>query len=343
MYIYPFILPLNYEQFTHGSKNIFLVDMRREKCFPLCELAEKGIEKFLREGKKVAILTHRKGYSSGKMCHDCGHIPMCTHCDIAIAYHQGVDKKYFGLCHICKRQYEVHPTCDNCGSASIDRYGIGSQQLQEMIEHRRRIKPCVIESESVNSPAKITKLYHTIAECKLVIGTSLLTQPIHGISFDLIVVAQADVGLHFPDYAANRNNYLLLSSLFTKHATSTFIVQTYTPDHYVIRRACAFDEEGFRHDELERRKEGNYPPFTQMCVVMYKHEIEGRLYTSIHKLYQELLFLKETYNRDDLELYATPPTIYKVYGKFRYNIILKGRDVRAFMDIAYSKLQMHSR
>lgn len=342
-YLSRFPFQLNYEQFSHTDKNIFLVDMRREKCFPMCELAEKGIEKFLREGKKIGILTHRRWYSSGKICHSCWHIPLCTHCDIAIAYHQGVDKQYFGLCHICKRQYAVQNTCDACHSSDIDRYGIGGQQLQELIEQRRGVTPCVIESDKVNSPAKITALQQRLSASQLIIGTSLLVQPIKDIVFDLIIVAQADVGLHFPDYSANRNNFLLLYSLFTAHATPTFIVQTYTADHYVIRHACQLDEQWFREQELRKRKQWNYPPFTQLCVLLYKHEIEGRLYTSVHKLYQELLFLKETYGREDLELYATPPTIYKVYGKFRYNIILKGSDLRAFMDIAYSKLQMHSR
>jgi len=76
-------------------------------------------------------------------------------------------------------------------------------------------------------------------------------------------------------------------------------------------------------EELAQRQEMQYPPVTQMCVLLYKHEIEGRLYTSTHKLYQELLYLRDQYEMTDLEIYATPPMIYKMYGKYRYHIILK--------------------
>ena len=76
-------------------------------------------------------------------------------------------------------------------------------------------------------------------------------------------------------------------------------------------------------EELTQRQEMQYPPVTQMCVLLYKHEIEGRLYTSTHKLYQELLYLRDQYEMTDLEIYATPPMIYKMYGKYRYHIILK--------------------
>ena len=75
--------------------------------------------------------------------------------------------------------------------------------------------------------------------------------------------------------------------------------------------------------ELAYRKEHNYPPFTQMCVLLYKHEKEKNLHTIINKLYQELLFLRSKYDMEELEIYATPPLIYKKFGKFRYNIILK--------------------
>ncbi len=56
---------------------------------------------------------------------------------------------------------------------------------------------------------------------------------------------------------------------------------------------------------------------------MYKNEIEERLYTQVDKLYKELLYLKEKYELNDLVIYSTPPLVYKVFGKYRYNIIIK--------------------
>jgi hypothetical protein len=45
----------------------------------------------------------------------------------------------------------------------------------------------------------------------------------------------------------------------------------------------------------------------------------------------------------DLEIYSTPPLIYKMFGKYRYNIILKGKEVRNFMDIVYTKLNLNTK
>jgi len=80
-----------------------------------------------------------------------------------------------------------------------------------------------------------------------------------------------------------------------------------------------------------------------MCLLLYKNEIEERLHTSVNKLYQELLFLKEQYEMKDLELYTAPPMVYKMFGKYRYTIVMKGSQLRQFMDIVYSKLDMAKR
>lgn len=91
------------------------------------------------------------------------------------------------------------------------------------------------------------------------------------------------------------------------------------------------------------RKESHYPPFADLCVILYKNEIEERMFSKVDALYKELLYLKEKYQMLGLEIYSTPPLIYKMFGKYRYNIILKGKDLKNFMDIAYTKLKMASK
>jgi hypothetical protein len=45
----------------------------------------------------------------------------------------------------------------------------------------------------------------------------------------------------------------------------------------------------------------------------------------------------------DMEIYTTPPLIYKVFWKYRYNIILKWKEVRNFMDVVYTKLSLNKK
>lgn len=336
---------MNYTQYIQWSKNIFLVDMTRERTRPFSELVTKWITKYLKDGKNILIINNKKWRSSWVMCHDCGHIPYCTQCDIAIAWHKDQHDKMFGICHICKAHYTLDVQCPECQSYEIQLYGMGNQQLVDHIRQEFSITPLLIQAEIANSPNKIKKLIATIKTNtpQIIIGTSLLTSMSDSWKPDMVIAVSADLWLHSPHFAASRHNFCFLSDIITQHSCEQFLLQSYNTEHRSIHLACKGDTETMQSETLAVRKKQKYPPITQMCTLMYKHEIEDNLYTSTHKLYQELLYLREQYEMDDLEIYATPPMIYKMYGKYRYHIILKGSDLRQYMDIAYSKLKIYSR
>jgi primosomal protein N' (replication factor Y) len=120
-------------------------------------------------------------------------------------------------------------------------------------------------------------------------------------------------------------------------------VQTFNTDHYSIRNACKLDEEGFYREEYAFREKYHYPPYADLCIILYKNEIEERVFNKIDTLYKDLLYLAQKYQMQALEIYSTPPLIYKMFGKYRYNIILKGKEVRNFMDVVYTKLNLNAK
>jgi hypothetical protein len=50
-----------------------------------------------------------------------------------------------------------------------------------------------------------------------------------------------------------------------------------------------------------------------MCLILYKDEIEEKLYRKVDQLYKELLYLQEKYQLKEMEIYTTPALIYKVF------------------------------
>ncbi|MDR0283101.1 MAG: hypothetical protein LBI53_07645 [Candidatus Peribacteria bacterium] len=172
----------------------------------------------------------------------------------------------------------------------------------------------------------------------------MLSQPIEDYNFDVIIFLNADMGLNIPDYNANEKNFLLLYETFQKHqSTTNFIVQSFNPNQYSIRCACKQDKEEFYTIENAFRQQHHYPPFADLCVLLYKNEIEENVFKKVDQLYKELLYLAEKYQMKKLEIYSTPPLIYKMFGKYRYNIILKGKEVRNFMDVVYTKLNLSAK
>ena len=115
------------------------------------------------------------------------------------------------------------------------------------------------------------------------------------------------------------------------------------PDHHSIRSACKLNKSDFFAKEYKFRKQYSYPPFWELCLILYKDEIEQKLFNKVDQLYKELLYLQEKYQLKELEIYTTPPLVYKIFWKYRYNIVIKGKEVRNFMDIVYSKLQLNKK
>ncbi len=349
---------MNYEHFKHkvqnsqnssstqiqkGEKNIFLVNMNKEEEWNYSELVQKWIKKTLNNKGRVAIIVNKKGYSSGVICKSCGTIPQCKNCSVSISYHKLESWEKIWLCHICKTQYNLLTHCESCNGDVVQEYGQGIQQVAERCEQHFKTKTAIIETKTANSPKKIEKIKTAVNDCQIIVATSLINAPMQDITFDLIIFLDADIGLNIPDYNANKHNFHFLYDTFTNHQTKNFIVQTRNPYQESIRYACKLDIEGFTTFDNAFKQQYNYPPFADLAIIMYKDEIEQKLFNKVDTLYKELLYLKEKYQMKELEIYSTPPLIYKIFGKYRYNIILKGQKTRDFMDIVYSKLNLQKK
>ena len=336
---------MNYEQFKHADKSIFLVDMTRELDNHFSELVKSALNKQITQQKKVWIIVNKKWYAPGLICTKCWHIPNCSRCSVPISFHQQANEELIWLCHICKMQYNFPTHCEKCGETTVKTYGLWTQQIAQRIESEYKVRTALVDSDNANSPTKVKKLMANIIENQpqVVIWTSLLCQPIKNYPLDMVIFLNADLWLNIPDFNVGEKNFHLLFEAFSKHDCQNFIVQTFNPEQYSIRNACRMDENRFRDEENQFRKTNNYPPFADLCVILYKNEIEERVFTKVDQLYKELLYLAQKYEMKDLEIYSTPPLIYKMFGKYRYNIILKGKEVRNFMDIVYTKLDLNAK
>lgn len=334
---------MNYEHIKKNWKNIFLVNLKEEKNKIFSEIVVKSISKHIKENKNITILVNKKWFSTWSICNQCWYIPKCKNCDISISYHLNPYWEQFWICNICKTHYENFSICPNCKSTETKWYWYWTQQIQKNIKEIFWKNSILIESEKVNSQSKIEKVRQDLKMSNIFIWTSLLTTPSIDIKSDLLIIMNADVGLNIPDFNSNWRNFQFIYEALQNYDCKNFIVQSYNPDHFSIRNACQMDISNFRQIELKNRQTFLYPPYTQMCVIMYKDEIESKMFNKVNTMYQELLFLKEKYWTKDLEIFSTPAMIYKMFWKYRYNIILKSTQLRNFMDIAYSKLKISSR
>ena len=118
-------------------------------------------------------------------------------------------------------------------------------------------------------------------------------------------------------------------------------IQTYNPDHYIFEYVRRHDYLGFYHQELKFRREFEYPPFTRLVHIL----IQGNSETGVREKALEIgnLLSQEREKRNLASSLAllgpVPAPISKIKGRYRWQILLKGKDPRMLHQISAWVLQ----
>ena len=247
-----------------------IVDMRRERGYPLSAplLAELGT--LAEKGGKAILLLNRRGVAAALHCRSCGVTLRCPSCDVALVLHRS------GLlrCHHCGHTEPVPEVCPSCGSAELARIGAGTQRLErELAEHFAELELIRLDADAASRPGALAEALRRFAaaERAVLLGTQMIAKGHHFAGVSLAAVVDADTGLALPDFRAEERTFQLLTQLAGRSgrgAPGRVLIQTFQPDAEAIRFAARHDVEGFLAAELERRKELGYPPFRHLVRIV---------------------------------------------------------------------------
>jgi primosomal protein N' (replication factor Y) len=115
----------------------------------------------------------------------------------------------------------------------------------------------------------------------ILVGTQMVTK---GLDFDnvsLVGILDADMMLRRPDFRSFERSYQLMSQVAgragRKSKRGKVIIQTYDPDHWIIRHVIEHDYIGMYKNEIIERKNYFYPPFYKMINLTLKHRNANEL------------------------------------------------------------------
>ena len=111
---------------------------------------------------------------------------------------------------------------------------------------------------------------------EILIGTQMVAK---GLDFDnvsLIGVINADTLLNYPDFRAFERSYQLLAQVAgragRRDKQGKVCIQAYDDSHRIIKQVIENNYLEMYGDELEERKQFNYPPFTRLIFINVKHK-----------------------------------------------------------------------
>ena len=321
-------LNLNLEEDKIKEK---LVDMKKEiekgNLGDLSGELKKEIKKHLEKNNKVILFLNRRGTANYLICRKCGNVLKCDNCDISLNYHQEKDKL---SCHYCGLEKEVPDNCPECGSAFISQAGVGTEKIIEQLnEIYPEQKTARVDSDLKKKELKKRLNAFKNGKIDILVGTSSLIKNQFYDQLKFIGVISADTALNSSDFRAAEKNYTLLmqlKSLLENNSESSFLLQSYQPDHYSIQAVLNSEEKSFYQQELKIRKERNYPPFCRLINIIISAETEAEAAAQSRKLSRFL----DDYSEKYLEkLGEAPAVLTKLRGRFRWQLILKFKSMRS--------------
>ena len=226
-----------------------------------------AIRTALERKEQSLILLNRRGMATVVLCRSCGHSVTCPNCAIPLVYHQ--DRAQM-ICHRCDHRERPLVACPDCGG-TLDYFGAGTQRIEaetkRMFANARVVRWDADISRRAGASSRILKSIEE-RQVDIVVGTQLIAKGLDLPFATTVGIVNADVGLHFPDFRSGERTFQLLTQMAGRAGRRTpnsrVVVQTYSPDHYVLQAAAQHDVEGFYRREIRFRREYRYPPFVRL-------------------------------------------------------------------------------
>lgn len=263
----------------HGSAqlpDVHVIDLRKEPpprgrwlAPPLIEAMTKN----LADGEQSMLFLNRRGYAPLTLCRACGHRMQCPDCSSWLVEHRARKRM---VCHHCGYWVPPPSTCPECHEEdSFAACGPGIERIAEEVTLLfPDAKVLVMASDTVTSPEQANRLVLDMTERRVdvLVGTQIVAKGHHFPYLTLVGVVDADLGLEGGDLRAAERTWQMLSQVAGRAGRALHpgrvMLQSWQPDHPVIRTLAAGDRDGFLRTEEESRKVSAMPPFGRLVAVI---------------------------------------------------------------------------
>jgi primosomal protein N' (replication factor Y) (superfamily II helicase) len=225
----------------------------------------------LDQGGQALLFVNRRGYAPALLCHDCGWLAPCPHCDARMTLHRTRGRL---VCHHCGSESHVPLRCAGCGGSELIPVGQGTERIEEGL---RRLFPDVrverIDSDRTRRAGELGRLLHDIRtrQVRVLVGTQMLAK---GHDFDgltLVGVVDTDPSLYSTDFRAIERMGQLLTQVAGRAGRGgvpgEVIVQTHQPDHPHLQCWLQEGYAGLSRRLLDERREMGFPPCAHLALL----------------------------------------------------------------------------
>ncbi|WP_394995458.1 primosomal protein N' [uncultured Helicobacter sp.] len=299
--------------------------------------------------KQIIVFLPTRAHFKTLLCQECGSKVQCVFCSVSMSLH--LDKNAM-VCHYCGYTQAIPRACPSCQSPNLQSKRIGTQEFaKEMQEHFPTMRIGLFDRDHITTHNKLQKTLKDFNEHRLdmLVGTQMLSKGHDYHNVALCVVVGIDYVLSSVDYRANERAMSLLTQIAGRSGRKENGVVYIQTLHREFFEPFMQDYEEFLEYELRHRPRF-YPPFVRLANLSFTHKSKDKACAQM----QEVLAILENLARaQSAQSHDTPPDtpdtpsappnasfeivgakacdIERLYGKYRYNILLRSPSAHALL------------
>lgn len=320
-----------------------IVDMKAERQkgnrYSVSSRLLELLENNLKDGKQSILLINRRGYNTFAACDSCSSVVTCPSCSISMTYHSANGRL---MCHYCGYSMPFTRICPECGKDDVRYAGFGTQRIEEeLAELLPEAKILRMDTDSAGTRSSFEQGLIDFGKGRydIMLGTQMVAKGLNFENVTLVGVINADQQLNNDDFRSQERTFDLLTQVVGRSGRGKnkglALIQTSAPQNHVIRLAQKQDYPEFFNTEISIRKAMIYPPYCDICSLLFISSDEVKALNCSKAFLDELKKINSEKYGDVriIVLGPMPPRISKISNKFRYRIIIKCKNNRRFREM----------
>ena len=339
------LFELNERYSTAELPAVYMVDMREEvaqgnaSSFSGALLTE--INANMERGEQSILLLNRRGYHTSVRCAACGAPAVCPNCSLPLTFHK-VNNSV--ICHYCGFIRPMEKVCGKCGSRFFAMKGTGTQRIEDEIsELFPSARILRMDADTTSTKNAFERKFKAFAqgEYDIIVGTQMIAKGLDFPNVTLVGVLKTDNSLYSGDFRAYERTFSLITQVVGRSGRGgkpgRALIQTFSPDHYVLNLAAKQDYPAFYETEIGLREAMLYPPFCDVVTVGFSSLVDKPCENAARR-FGALLAENHAAGCPDIPLRIlgpAPHTIGKLNGRFRYRLMIKcvnGKKLRGLIE-----------
>ena len=291
----------------------------------LSPMLADAVRRRLSRREQTILLLNRRGYATFALCESCGAVGECVDCSVSMTLHRARRRM---ICHHCGHAEVPPKRCPRCGSREMTYGGLGTEQVERvLVESFPGSRVARMDVDTTRGKWSHRDILERVrkGEVDILLGTQMIAKGLDFPRVTLVGVINADTGLHLPDFRSCERTFQLLSQVAGRAGRGSLpgevVIQTYVPDHYVVRAAVAHDYRGFVERELGARTDPPYPPHLRMARILLSSPVQADALAAAESLGE---WLRDRHLAGVEVLGPAPAPIEKLHKRFRWHVLLRG-------------------